>query len=100
MRKPYLNSINYASCEAYLWDTQKSLLKAHPFGEAERICDPLAYWLRTGRASALHLKALFCVQPWRVAKVLERFGSTAPIDDALNALRDLVEAKAKKIGLM
>ena len=100
MRKLYTNSINYAACEAYLWDTQKALLKAHPFSEAERICDPLTHWLRTGRASAPHLKALFCVQPWRVAKVLEGFGPTAPIDDTLKAVRDLVEAKAKKMGLM
>lgn len=98
MNKQYANSINYAACEAYLWDVTMSLTKQHTLTEAGRMTHPLGYWLRTGRASAGHLHGLFAIQPWRVAKVLEGYGESAPIDEVLLTIREMAEAKARKLG--
>lgn len=98
MNKAYQRSINYAACEAYLWDVTMSLTKRHTLTEAGRMTHPLGYWLMTGRASAGHLRGLFAIQPWRVAKVLEGYGETAPIDEVLPTIREMAEAKARKLG--
>lgn len=98
MNKAYQRSINYAACEAYLWDVTMSLTKRHTLTEAGRMTHPLGYWLRTGRASAGHLHGLFAIQPWRVAKVLEGYGESAPIDEVLPTILEMAEAKARKLG--
>ena len=65
--------------------------KGYGIGTAEKITDPLYYWINTGRITVEESKKLVKKKPYMVGRILIRNYPNS-IEDALNALKEYVRA--------
>lgn len=82
-------SFNIYGLEEYSWDVMRYLFKRVPYSEAERITQPLWYWVSTGRITTEESKRLVKKPPYMVGRVLAKH-YPGSIDEALKALRAYV----------
>ena len=75
----------------YVYTKQTQSLR--PSLDTDRICDPLVWYISTGRASTPFLCGLFQIQPWRVGRSLMKGGS---VDEAVQRIEDMVQRSADK----
>lgn len=87
MNKKYY-TYNYAGLEAYTHDVKMFLAKKHGIDAAERMIDPLTWWVFTGRATLTECKALVEKRPYVIGKILEKGGT----------INNQVDAIKRKIG--
>ena len=79
--------VTAAKTEAYLHEVRRYLWsKAASMAEADRLADPLAWYIWSGRASAAWLKTLYGLAPWRVGRSLLKGGSTAEAIDRIKTI--------------
>ena len=75
--------------DEYIWRVESYLMKRYGVTEAQRMIDPLAWYINTGRASATFLHNMYDVQPYCIGKILAKGGS---YDDTVKRIR-------KRLGL-
>lgn len=68
----------------YLWDIKKYLMNKYGVDQAERDIDPLAWYIKTGRASVRFLNLLYKKKPFLIARKLHGGGS---YDDIINSIK-------------
>lgn len=73
--------------ERILMTYHTSLMKRHGVLESERLMTPLAWYIRTGRASADYINRLDKADPKKVMAILEQEGS---VEDILGRLKVLL----------
>lgn len=74
----------------YVWDVQLYLMKKYGCFTAEKIIDPLNYWINTGRILTDEARILVEVQPYRIGRVLAKH-YPGSIDEAVRALKEYVQ---------
>lgn len=75
--------MSYTQIDDYLWSIKLRLMRKHGVDEADRIIDPLTWYVRTGRAPLAFLHALIKAKPFMICRRLEAGGST---DEVINRL--------------
>ena len=73
--------------ESALWMIERSLRQRYGIDQAERDLDPLAWYVRTGRASTEFIKRLASAKPFMVARRLQEGGS---YEDAIRRVKKLI----------
>lgn len=73
--------------ESYLYEVRRYLWsKAASMAEADRLAEPLAWYIWSGRASTAWLKTLYSLATWRVGRSLLKGGSTAEAIDRIKTM--------------
>lgn len=85
-------SISYTGIDEYLHDVLMTLVR---YGNSNSMSglyvEPLAHYIRTGRASATFLRKLTETKPFRVARVLLKSGAaTADYNVVMRQVYDLI----------
>lgn len=80
---------NIYGLDAYKWDVMRYLCKKVAYSEAERITQPLSYWIHTGRITTEESKRLVEKPPYMIGRVLAKHYHGS-IDDAVKALKAYV----------
>lgn len=62
-----------------IWSIQRELMNRYGVTAAERMIMPLVWYIDTGRASTMFLKALASVRPFLIARDLAKGGSDEEI---------------------
>ena len=62
-----------------IWSIQRELMTRYGVAAAERMIMPLVWYIDTGRASTMFLKALASVRPFLIARDLAKGGSDEEI---------------------
>ena len=62
-----------------IWSIQRELMNRYGVTAAERMIMPLVWYIDTGRASTMFLKALASVRPFLIARDLANGGSDEEI---------------------
>lgn len=74
----------------YLWDIKKYLMNKYGVDQAERDIDPLAWYIKTGRASVSFLNLLYKKKPFLIARRLHSAGSCGSYDDIINGIKTYI----------
>lgn len=67
--------MSYERIDNYMWNLRLRLMKKHGVDEADRIIDPLAWYIRTDRAPLSFIRALLEAKPFMICRKLEAGGS-------------------------
>lgn len=76
--------------EDYIWKVYLILMTKYGVLAADRKIDPLAYYINSGRASALFLNRLYEIEPEMIADSLAKEGSHKAAIDRIWKLIGLV----------
>lgn len=68
----------------YCWKVQWYLMKRYGCDAADRMMDPLTWYIGTGRASLDFLRALLEAKPYMIGRQLAKEGS---VDDAIQRIK-------------
>ena len=85
MNKPI--TISATSIEEYLWQVYRRLVSRHGTSVAAYEIIPLQWYIDTGRASTLLLRALLAAKPFMIARRLHE-GSYGTYEAAIDILKD------------
>lgn len=71
MKRDYkTRTITAVACNDYMWDCQKYMATKIPFSQTERAICPLKWYIQTGRAGVVFLRALFQIKPYVIGRIL------------------------------
>lgn len=79
---------NVYSIEGYLWDTRKAMWKTISVNDSSNAIYPLAWYIKTGRASLEFLRKMIQVKPYVMARYLIKIQ-----DNSVDAAVDLIKQK-------
>jgi len=63
-------AVSQTNIDNFLWDVKSSLMKKYGVDAAERMIDPLVWYVSTGRASGEFLRKLINTKPYIIARKL------------------------------
>lgn len=75
--------------EDYIFDVWMCIVRKKGALAADRIADPLKYWIRTGRATVAECKALVEKKPFVIARVLMAH-DPGTVEDAVKAVKEKI----------
>ena len=76
--------VSQTNIDNFLWDVKSSLMKKYGVDAAERMIDPLVWYVSTGRASSEFLRKLINTKPYVIARKLVENSS---VDDTLQRIK-------------
>ena len=81
--------LSQTTIETALWLIKASLMKKYGCDAADRIIEPLVWYISTGRASTVFLRKLVNAKPFMVGRRLAAGGST---DEVVARVKEFIKA--------
>lgn len=73
----------WTKSDEYIYKVESYLMKKYGVDTADRELYPLAWYIRTGRASTLFLRKLYEKKPYMIGRILHAGGSVDEIVDRI-----------------
>lgn len=77
----------------YLWDVRMAVARKKGMDAASVICDPLTWFVRTGRITTSELKTLVTIKPYVMARLLMTEREKNSVQCVVDAIKEKI-AKA------
>ena len=84
-------AIGYLAVDDYVWSVKRYLMGKYGCDAADRMVSPLAWYIRTGRASVTFLHKLTDTKPYVIGRILAKGGSDQEMIDRVRSRIDLPE---------
>ena len=76
--------MGFLKVDEYIWRVERYLMYRYGVDTAQRDTEPLRWYIRTGRASAMFLRLLTDAKPYMIGRLLHQGGS---IDETVKRVR-------------
>ena len=83
--------------DACIWDIESKLASVYGCMEAERMIQPLVWYINTGRASTDFLRLLINAKPQTKAAIYRRLAKLESFDGTITAICNVLHLDAKSV---